>query len=41
MDRSKEAEELFDDLQVWKYEDFSFEKIGEGFFGTVFKVSFE
>ena len=32
---------LLDCLDVWRYHDFVFEKIGEGFFGTVFKVSCE
>ncbi len=35
---SQEREEFFQCLKEWCYHDFEFEKIGEGFFGTVFKV---
>ena len=37
----EQSQYIFDNLQIWKYSEFSqFEKIGEGFFGTVYKVSF-
>eukprot|EP00794_Sanderia_malayensis_P007687 gene7687-8524_t len=31
-------EDLFGGLKAWNYDDFSFKQIGEGFFGTVYKV---
>lgn len=39
-DSSATTIELLHWLQMWNYDDFDFEKIGEGFFGTVYKVRF-
>ena len=37
-DTSATTIELLHWLQMWNYDDFNFEQIGEGFFGTVYKV---